>query len=81
MVDLSTIKPDVELDCKGLSCPMPALKIKKGIKDLKSGQVLLVYGTDPGTKNEVPRICEKEGCEFLGMVDEAGYTKYFIRKK
>jgi len=81
MVDVSTIKADEVLDCKGLSCPMPMLKIKKAIQNLKSGQILEVLGTDPGTKNEVPKFCEKEGHELLGIIDEPGYTRYFIKKK
>ncbi len=81
MVDLSTIKPDEVLDCKGLSCPMPMLKTKKALQKLQSGQILEVLGTDPGSKNDIPNMCKKEGHEFLGMIDETGYTRYFIRKK
>jgi len=81
MVDLSTIKPDEVLDCKGLSCPMPMLKIKKALQKLQSGQILEVWGTDPGTKNEVSKFCEKEGHELLGIIDEPGYTRFFIKKK
>lgn len=81
MVDLTSIKADEVLDLKGLSCPMPILKTKKALQNLKSGQILEVWGTDPGTKNEMPKMCEKEGHEFLGMIDEPGYTRYFIKKK
>ena len=34
------IKADKVLDCKGLSCPLPVLKTKKAIEELKSGQIL-----------------------------------------
>ncbi len=81
MVDLSSIKPDEVLDCKGLSCPMPILKIRKALQKLQSGQILEAWGTDPGTKNELPNVCEKEGCEYLGYIEEAGYFRYFIKKK
>jgi len=81
MVDLSSIKADEVLDCKGLSCPMPMLKTKKALQKLKSGQILEVWGTDPGSKNDIPKMCEKEGYEFLGFIDESGYTRYFIKKK
>jgi len=81
MVDLASIKADEVLDCKGLSCPMPMLKTKKALQKLQSGQILEVWGTDPGSKNDIPNMCKKEGHEFLGFIDEAGYTRYFIRKK
>lgn len=77
MVDVT---PDVTIDLKGLSCPMPILKIKKQLKDMSSGQVLLALGTDPGTKNDVGRTCEKEGHELLGIDEESGVFKFFIKK-
>ncbi|MCK4388775.1 MAG: sulfurtransferase TusA family protein, partial [Desulfobacterales bacterium] len=54
MVDVT---PDVTLDLKGLSCPMPTIKMKKELKGMKSGQVMLAIGTDPGTKNDLPGMC------------------------
>ena len=72
--------PDETLDCRGLSCPMPLLKVKKALKKLKAGQVLEVLGTDPGSKNDIPDYAKKQGDDFLGMEDESGYTRYLIKK-
>jgi tRNA 2-thiouridine synthesizing protein A len=77
MVDVT---PDVTIDLKGLSCPMPNLRMKKQLKGMKSGQVLLALGTDPGTKNDVPGMCKKEGHELLGIDEEGGVFKFYIRK-
>jgi len=33
---------------------MPLLKTKKAIKDRKSGEVIEILGTDPGSKNDLP---------------------------
>jgi len=71
---------DETLDCKGLSCPMPILKLAKAIKGMDSGQVLELLGTDPGSKNDIPAWCEKTGNEFLGMEEEAGVNKFYIKK-
>ena len=72
---------DVTLDCKGLSCPMPILKLAKAIKSMQSGQVIEVLGTDPGSKVDIPKWCDKTGNEFLGEEDEAGgVNKFYIRK-
>jgi len=69
------------LDCRGLSCPMPTLKTKKALAKLKSGDVLEVLGTDPGTKNDMEKMASKSGDEFLGMEDDdGGFTRYFIKK-
>jgi tRNA 2-thiouridine synthesizing protein A len=71
---------DETLDCKGLSCPMPVLKLAKAMKKLDSGKVLELLGTDPGSKVDVPKWCEKTGNEFLGMEDEGGINKFYIKK-
>ena len=74
------ISPDETLDCRGLSCPMPLLKVKKALKKLKSGQILEVLGTDPGSKNDISDYAKKQVDEFLGMEDESGFTRYLIKK-
>jgi len=71
---------DVTLDCKGLSCPMPILKLTKSMKSLESGKVLELLGTDPGSKTDIPKWCTKTGNELLSMEDSEGVTKFYIRK-
>ncbi|NQT24912.1 sulfurtransferase TusA family protein [candidate division KSB1 bacterium] len=74
------VKVDQQLDCKGLSCPMPILKLAKEIKGMDSGQVLELLGTDPGSKSDVPKWCDKTGNELLGTDEEGGVYKFYIRK-
>jgi tRNA 2-thiouridine synthesizing protein A len=79
-MDLNSIKPDKTLDAKGMSCPMPLLKTKKAIDTIKSGEILEVLGTDPGSKNDLPGWCTRSGHEYLGDVDDAGFTRFYIKK-
>lgn len=80
-MDINSIKPDETLDARGLSCPMPLLKTKKTLKNMKPGQVLEVMGTDPGSKNDIPDFCKKGGNELMTMADDPdGFTRYFIKK-
>ena len=69
------------LDCKGLSCPMPIIKLAKTMKKMPSGNILEMIGTDPGSKEDVPKWCNKTGNEFLEVKEESGVYKYYIRKK
>jgi len=55
------MQSDVILDCKGLSCPMPILKLAMAIKKLDVGKVIELWGTDPGSKDDVPAWCERRG--------------------
>ena len=73
-------KADQTLDCKGLSCPMPILKLAKEIKSMESGKILELLGTDPGSKTDVPKWCDKTGNELLGQEEDGGVHKFYIRK-
>jgi len=75
-------KIDQTLDCKGLSCPMPMMKLAKAMKGLKSGEVLEMLGTDPGSKSDLPKWCEKSGNTLLEEKDlDGGVTSFIIKKK
>ncbi len=78
---MNDIKIDETLDCKGLSCPMPMLKFTKAMKKLKSGQVLEMLGTDPGTKSDLKKWCEKNGNDVLNENDLDGGVFRFVIKK
>jgi len=75
------ITPDETLDCRGLSCPMPLLKTKKTVGKMKSGQILEILGTDPGTKNDLPGFAKKAGHEYLGEKDDDGFTHFYLKVK
>ena len=75
------VKANETLDCKGLSCPMPILKLAGTMKKMKIGEVLELLGTDPGSKADVPGWCKKTGNEYLGMEEDEGFNKFYIRKK
>ncbi|MCD4680584.1 MAG: sulfurtransferase TusA family protein [Bacteroidales bacterium] len=75
-------KIDQTLDCKGLSCPMPMLKLAKAAKGLSSGQVIEMLGTDPGSKSDVPKWCDKTGNVLLSKEDmDGGVFRFVIQKK
>ncbi|MFH1033373.1 MAG: sulfurtransferase TusA family protein [Pseudomonadota bacterium] len=73
-------KSDQVLDAKGLSCPMPILKTKKMLKEMKPGQILEIQGTDPGTRNDLPAFTSRSGDEFLGEEQHDGYISFFLKK-
>ncbi len=70
------------LDCKGLSCPMPMMKLAKAMKSLNSGEVIEMLGTDPGTKSDIPKWCDKTG-NVLVQEEELsdGIHRVLIQKK
>ncbi len=75
------MKADQSLDCIGLYCPMPIVKTAEIIKQLKIGEVLEMVSDDQGVKEDMPAWCEATGHEYLGMEDENGEIRVYIKKR
>jgi TusA-related sulfurtransferase len=79
--ELKNLTADKEVDARGTACPGPLLEAKKAIGTIDSGQVMEILSSDEGTKRDLPKWCEKKGHEFLGIVEEPGYFRVFLKKK
>ncbi len=77
---MDTINKDMTLDCYGLLCPMPIIKITERMKELQVGQVLEIIATDEGIKTDLPAWCKMTGHEFLGIKEEHGEFHAFVKK-
>lgn len=75
-----TIKVNVQLDAKGLACPMPIVKTKKAMADLEDGEILEVTATDKGSKADLKAWAETVGHQYIGTVEEGDLLKHYIRK-
>ena len=74
------IKADIQLDAKGLACPMPIVKTKKSMNDLDEGMVLEVQATDKGSKADLAAWANTVGHQYLGTVEEGEILYHYIRK-
>jgi len=74
------MKADKSLDCVGLYCPMPIVKTAQMMKELKKGEVLEVVADDKGIKKDMPAWCQTTGNEFLGVEEEGGEIRVYVRK-
>ncbi len=71
---------DLTIDAKGKKCPMPVLLTSKGIKQIDSGQIMLVEATDGGSRSDIPSWAKDTGNELLDSTAEDGVYRYVIRK-
>ena len=74
------MEKDATLDCKGFSCPMPIVKLAQKMKEIQPGQILELLADDVGSKVDVPAWCKRTGNEYLGMEEEGGVMRYYIKK-
>jgi tRNA 2-thiouridine synthesizing protein A len=61
---------DKEIDTRGLNCPLPILKAKKALADLKSGQTLKVVSTDAGSVRDFPAFAKQRGTALVEQTTE-----------
>jgi tRNA 2-thiouridine synthesizing protein A len=80
-IDLNGIQADGVVDARGVSCPGPLLKAKKGMGNIEIGQILEIMSNDPGSKNDIPRWAKKVGHEFLGSLSMDGADRLFVKRQ
>ena len=71
---------DRNLDCKGMLCPMPIVKLAKAIRELESGQVILLEATDPGAVPDVEAWSKNTGHPLLSHDRVDNVMRFWIQK-
>ena len=74
------MKADQSIDCMGLYCPMPIVRTKAKIGEMKKGEVLEIVADDKGIKLDIPAWCETTGNEFVGMEEDGDEIKMYVKK-
>lgn len=74
------IKVEKSMDLKGLPCPMPVVKVSKGIKEVEIGQVIEAVTTDPGTLTDFPAWARTSGNEIVKTEQDSDVIKFYIKR-
>lgn len=74
-------KIDITLNAVGQPCPMPIIMTSKKIREMQSGDVLEVLSDDAGIKKDMPAWCSSTKNEYIGLLEEDGVCKVYVRKK
>ena len=74
------INVDKILDLKGLPCPMPVVKVSKGIKEVEVGQVIEAQTTDPGSLTDFPAWARTSGNEILKTDQDGEVIRFYIKR-
>ncbi len=70
----------IELDARGLECPMPLLKAKRALNAMNSGQELRVLATDKGSVRDFRVFTEQSGHVLLSSEEADGVYIHHLRK-
>ena len=68
----------IELDTRGLLCPLPVLKLRKLINSTKQKDKIKLMTDDPAAVVDVPHFCNEQGYQILESFNENGYNLFII---
>ncbi|MEO7223082.1 MAG: sulfurtransferase TusA family protein [Devosia sp.] len=71
--------PDEIIDCRGIRCPLPVLKMEKRLGQITPGATVIVLATDPIAKIDIPLFCTQNGHGFE-MSIEGDVMRFVITK-
>ena len=72
-----TTPVDLELDCRGLLCPLPVIELGKRYAEVPVGGLVALLADDVAARTDVPAWCRMRGQEFVG---EDGTGRYVVRR-
>ena len=68
---------EIRVDCRGETCPVPLVEVRKALRKAEPGDVIEVVGTHPSSKKEIPMAVDALGLELLAV--EGTDTDWTIR--
>ncbi|MEE9595639.1 MAG: sulfurtransferase TusA family protein [Acidiferrobacterales bacterium] len=71
---------DLELDARGLNCPLPILRAKKALNGMSSGQILHVVATDSGSIKDFEAFARQTGNELIESNEVDGEFLFLVKK-
>ena len=80
-MDTGPLDADAELDCRGMRCPLPVIRLANNIGDLAVGQTIAVVAEDAAARPDIAAWCRMRGQEYVGE-DTAldGVPRYVVRR-
>jgi len=75
------IEFDLEVDASGLNCPLPLLRLKKGLMEVEVGAIIKIIATDPAAHLDIGVYADQTGHKILEFVKQDDKQIFYIKKK
>ncbi|MGE5158378.1 MAG: sulfurtransferase TusA family protein [Gemmatimonas sp.] len=69
------------MNLRGLKCPLPALRVRKMLSGLSTGDLVVAECTDPLAAIDIPNLLRETGDILEGNANADGVLTFRIRKK
>lgn len=70
----------IQLDCTGLACPGPIMKVKEAAEKLEDGEILEIKASDAGFASDLPAFCSANSYDCLGIEQNKGIVIGRLKK-
>jgi tRNA 2-thiouridine synthesizing protein A len=67
---------NVDLDCTGLVCPLPVIKLAKTLPTVAVGDTVTVLADDPAAATDIPAWCRMRSQELVAAAE----NRYVVRR-
>jgi tRNA 2-thiouridine synthesizing protein A len=72
--------PDLEVDARGLLCPLPVLRLARALRRAPAGTVAVLLATDPAAVGDVEAFCREAGHALLATEREGPLYRFRVEK-
>jgi TusA-related sulfurtransferase len=83
-IEINGMKIEVAatVDAAGLFCPMPVVKLKLELDNVKVGEVVELLADDPGVQEDLPAWCKETNNRFVSLSknDEGIFVAYVEKR-
>tara|TARA_Y200000002_G_scaffold362910_1_gene350497 strand:+ start:1735 stop:1950 length:216 start_codon:yes stop_codon:yes gene_type:complete len=70
----------IEIDTRGLLCPLPVLKLRKAIQNISQNEKIKLLTDDPAALVDIPHFCNEQGHQIIQRLQEANYYSFIIER-
>jgi TusA-related sulfurtransferase len=70
----------IEVDARGLRCPLPVIRLAAAAKDAPAGTRIVVLASDPAARHDIPAWCRLRDHELREMtqVSDPAYLRFVV---
>lgn len=79
-INMDNLKATIQVDCSGLQCPGPIMKVYETINKINDGDIIHVSATDAGFAKDVEAWCRRTGNTLLKVEKEGKNNIVFLQK-
>lgn len=74
------VKAAQTLDCTGLLCPVPIIRLSKAVKAIRIGEVIEMLATDPGSVPDMAAFQNQTGHEIVSSDKQGEVYRFLVRR-